>query len=166
VSPAQTGLRSPVVCGSLTFAPTPLTSGAPAHQPFRAYPTHPQSCPPLPGCKRLHLSFCPSWAARSSGRFKTQIVSSTGGSGGPTHPWSCPPLPDCKRLHLTFSPSWTARSSGRFKTQIVRYGCRGGGVSWGGGAPTGVGQSSLQIPKSPILSRFLQTGVDFVPFWS
>ena len=35
-----------------------------------------------------------------------------------------------------------------------------------GGAPTGMGQSSLQILKSPISSRFSQSGVKFVPFWS
>jgi len=74
--------------------------------------------------------------------------------------------PGCKRLHLSFGPSWAARSSGRVKTQIVRDGWWGGGVSWGGGALTGMGQSSLQIPKSPFSSRFQKTGVDFVPFCS
>ena len=36
---------------------------------------HPWSCLKLPGCKRLHLTFSPSQAARSSGRAKTQIQS-------------------------------------------------------------------------------------------
>jgi len=34
----------------------------------------------LPGCKRLHLSFGPSWAARWSGRAKTQIASGVVGA--------------------------------------------------------------------------------------
>ena len=29
----------------------------------------------MAGCKRLHLTFSPSWAARSEGREKTQITS-------------------------------------------------------------------------------------------
>jgi len=74
--------------------------------------------------------------------------------------------PDCKRLHLSLGPSWAARSSGRAKTQIVRYGCRGGGGSEVGGAPAGMGQSSLWIQQSPVSSRCQKTGVDFVPFWS
>ena len=53
MSPAQTGLRSPVVCGLLTFAPWLLTLLA-----YLATPHH-------PGCKRLHLTFSPSWAAKS-----------------------------------------------------------------------------------------------------
>jgi len=56
-------------------------------------PTHP-GCPPLtnppvltalilgsalnlPGCKRLHLSFSPSWAVQSSGRAKSRILATT-----------------------------------------------------------------------------------------
>jgi len=49
---------------SLTFAPTPLTLALQTHQPCRAYPTHLRSRPILPGCKRLHLTFGPSWAAQ------------------------------------------------------------------------------------------------------
>ena len=88
VSPAQTDLRSPVVCGLLTFAPWLLTllaylaipthPGCPQllpHPPSRPYPTLILgSAMNLPGCKRLHLSFGPSWVARWSGRVKTQIV--------------------------------------------------------------------------------------------
>jgi len=129
VSPAQTGLRSPVVCGTLAFALLPLALAAPTHPSSCAYRTHPQSCPPLSGCKRLHLSCGPSWAVRSSGRVTTRIVSSTGGSGGLTHPRSCPPLSGCKRLHLSCGPSWVAGSSGRVTTRIVRCGRWSGGVS-------------------------------------
>ena len=43
--------------------------------PF-ALAAHPhRSAPHSPDCKRLHLSFGPSWAARSSGRAKTRILS-------------------------------------------------------------------------------------------
>ena len=90
--------RSPVVCGTLTLASRFLTFLA-----YLASPTHPgrsltlaalhsprvpsltnpsvftplilNPAPKLPGCKRLHLSFGPSWAARSSGWAKNQILS-------------------------------------------------------------------------------------------
>ena len=55
--------RSPVVCGSLTLVPPPLTN-----------PLKLASAPKLPGCKRLHLTFSPSGAAKSPGRAQTQIV--------------------------------------------------------------------------------------------
>ena len=73
--------RSPVVCSSLTFVPSLLTLLG-----YLAIPTHPgcphsppppvltplilSSAPKLPGCKRLHLSFRPSWAAKSSDGLK------------------------------------------------------------------------------------------------
>ena len=71
--------------------PTPLTPGALAH--VRAEPRSPRvhsltnppvltaiilsSAPKLPGCKRLHLTFSPSWAAKSAGQAKTQILSTS-----------------------------------------------------------------------------------------
>ena len=145
MSPAQTGLRSPVVCGSLTLSSRFLTLLAylatPTHPgcslTFAPNPTHPgcpHSPPPtvltslilgpapkLPGCKRLHLTFSPSWAIKSAGQAKTQIV---------THLSSLPPLTTlpylttshqsgCKRLHLTCGPSWEVKSAGRAKTQIL-----------------------------------------------
>jgi len=82
VSPAQTGLRSPVVCVTLTFAPdsaqlgypclrsprTPLTSGARAHQPSRGYHAHPQSRPTTARLQALASEFWPvlgGWIVRT-----------------------------------------------------------------------------------------------------
>ena len=50
-----------------------LRSGA-EFFPF-PWPAPPRSTPATPTCKRLHLSFGPSWRARTSGRSKSQIVS-------------------------------------------------------------------------------------------
>ena len=107
---------------SLPTSRSPLTPGAPSCSrttPTVLTPLILGTAPQLPGCKRLHLTFGSSWAAKSVGRDKSQILSSTGGSGGPTHTWSCPPLPGCKRLHLTFGPSWAAKSIGQATTQIA-----------------------------------------------
>ena len=118
MSPAY-GDFSQYCCDSIALARR-LRDGRVGSPALFALAAHPhRSAPTHPGCKRLHLTFSPSWAARWSGRLKTQIVGSTGGSGGPTRPWSCPTLPGYKRLHLTFGPSWAARWSGRPKSRIV-----------------------------------------------
>jgi len=77
--------RSPVVCGSLTFATQFLTNSVTSSSPTDArlpslakpLPSLPHSSavpPHSPGCKRLHLTFSPSQGDRPSGREKTQIV--------------------------------------------------------------------------------------------
>jgi len=63
---------------SLPTSRSPLTSGAPSCS--RTTPPVLTalilgSAPKLPGCKRLHLTFSPSWRSRPLGREKTQILS-------------------------------------------------------------------------------------------
>ena len=86
---------------SLTFAPNPTYPGCP-HSPTLPRLPHSSSVPPhQPGCKRLHLSFCPSWAVKSAGRAKSRIV---------THLCSLPPLPTLPCLPRSSSvPPHTAR---------------------------------------------------------
>ena len=50
---------------------TPAVTGRPDGSSLPPIPT-------LPGCKRLHLTLSPSWAARSSGRPKSRILSRVG----------------------------------------------------------------------------------------
>ena len=59
---------------SLLTSRSPLTPGGLTHQRavFTALILGPALN--LPGCKLLHLTFSPSWAANSLGRVKTQII--------------------------------------------------------------------------------------------
>ena len=76
-------LRFAHVCSQLHLLRVPTLTNPPVLTPLIL-----GSAPQLAGCKRLHLTFSPSWAARSSGRVKTRIVSTAGcvrraGSGRP-----------------------------------------------------------------------------------
>ena len=58
-SKLRRALGSPVVCGSLTFAPNPVAPGAFTHQPSRAYRAHPRSCSESARLQALASEFWP-----------------------------------------------------------------------------------------------------------
>jgi len=117
-------LRDTHVCPRFRSLWRPTLTNPPVLTPLILGPA-----PNLPGCKRLHLTFGPSRAAKWSGRAETRILGSPGRTSLTSPPvltpLTLPPYvatphqPSCKRLHLTFSPSWAAKSSGRAKTRIL-----------------------------------------------
>jgi len=159
----------PLTLGTRHSPPVPLLT-----TPSRAYSTHPRSRPTYPGCKRLHLTFGPSWAVRSSDGLKARSQASGGVRFArglrllPLHsrwrsPSRAPHQPGCKRLHLTFGPSQRMKTPGRAKTQIVRFGmgwlCQlGRGLTTAGAHD----RNGTKFAPDSQKSRF----VPFFAFWS